>query len=48
MTFYYNYGWLVGTGIAFVVLAFSYAVFVHGVRMGERIFDRLSAEEYEA
>ena len=48
MTFYYNYGWLPGLLISFVVLMFSYSVFISGVRIGEKTFDRLSSEEYEA
>jgi len=48
MTFYYNYGWVHGLIISFIVLVFTYAVFVNGVRTGERIFDRLSSENYES
>jgi len=47
MTFYYNYGTTPGLAVALLVLVFCYAVFINGVRMGESIFDRLSAEEYE-
>jgi len=48
MTFYYNFGTLAGLIVSFMVLIFSYAVLVNGVRTGEKIFDRLSSEEYEA
>lgn len=48
MTFYYNYGTIAGLLVSGMVLIFSYAVLVNGVRTGEKIFDRLSAEEYEA
>lgn len=48
MTFYYNYGTAHGLLVSFIVLLFSYAVLVNGIRTGEKIFDRLSAEEYES
>lgn len=47
MTFYYNSGTLAGLITAIIVLVFSYAVLINGVRMGEKIFDSLSSEEYE-
>lgn len=47
MTFYYNYGTISGLFTAIIVLIFSYAVLINGVRMGEKIFDGLSSEEYE-
>ncbi len=47
MTFYYNYGWMAGFVVALIVLIFCNAVFVAGVRNGERIFKRLSSEDYE-
>jgi len=31
-----------------VVLVFCYAVFIQGVRIAERIFDRLTSEKYES
>ena len=47
MTFYYNSGTIAGLITAIIVLVFSYAVLINGVRMGEKIFDSLSSEEYE-
>jgi len=44
---YYNTGWMDGLFASFIVLLFSYSIYIAGVKGGVRAFQRLGSEDYE-